>query len=159
MDSMSGTIRRYKICLSRSQSQERSLEFIFRHVFLPITHQGMNRAKFSPEKINPPGSILGGSFFPWQSASWLLNRLPCELLTTLPSASLVPRPSTLRPFGKLEREFSEGAWCGGSGDETSPRPLVLLQKGCGHARLVGVRNRGGWNVSNCHMTTTRLEFF
>ena len=34
-------------------------------------------------------------------------------------ASLVPRPSAPRPFGKLEREkFSEGAWCGGSGDET-----------------------------------------
>jgi len=44
--------------------------------------------------------------------------------------SLVPRPSALRPFGKLEWEkwnllpffplqFSEGAWCGGSGDETT----------------------------------------
>ena len=35
--------------------------------------------------------------------------------TRIPLISLVPRPSTPRPFGKLERE----AWCGGSGDETN----------------------------------------
>ena len=29
-----------------------------------------------------------------------------------------PDPPHHAHFGKLEREFSEGAWCGGSGDET-----------------------------------------
>ena len=48
MDSMSGTIRPYKICLSRSQSQRRKPGVHIRHVFLPITRQGMNRVSLAP---------------------------------------------------------------------------------------------------------------
>ena len=87
--------------------------------------------------VVPPYDKL---FSPIVTCSSLLQTLDWQtLFSYMPQPSLVPRPSAPRPFGKLEREkwffpspifrrgvvvffplqFSEGAWCGGSGDETS----------------------------------------